>query len=284
MADRELDVRLLAACAIAREAGGLARRHFQARPAALQLDFKGDQDYVSATDAEVETLIRRRLEDAFPDDSFYGEEGGGAFGRDAWLVDPIDGTANFMRGIPMFCVSIAFVRDGRGEIGVIYDPVHDELYGARRGAGASLDGAPIGVSGLTDIRQATIEAGWSTRLPPDPYAALVLSLKQEGAGVRRGGSGALALAYVAAGRIDAYCELHMNAWDALAGLVLVEEAGGWVSDFLAGDGLTRGNPILACTPALADVLAGAMDLASPGGGGRDREAIQVRGETRRWRT
>ncbi len=258
--DRELDLRLLAASAIAREAGGLARAHFQARPKTLQLDFKGDQDYVSATDAEVEALIRTRLREAFPEDSFYGEEGGGEFGRDAWVVDPIDGTANFMRGIPLFCISIAFVRDAQGQIGIIYDPVHDELYAGRRGGGATLDGRPMRVSGLTDIRQATIEAGWSTRLPPDPYTALVQALKSEGAGVRRGGSGALALAYVADGRIDAYCELHMNSWDALAGLLLVQEAGGWTNDFLGGGGLTQGNPILACTPAIRDLLIEAMGL------------------------
>ena len=257
---RELDVRLLAASAIAREAGWLARTHFRARPKTLQIDFKGDQDYVSATDAEVETLIRTRLHEAFPGDSFYGEEGGGEFGRDVWVVDPIDGTANFMRGIPQFCISIAFVREGEGQIGVIYDPVHDELYAARRDGGATLDGQQMRVSGLTDIRQATIEAGWSTRLPPDPYTALVQGLKVEGAGVRRGGSGALALAYVADGRIDAYCELHMNSWDALAGLVLVQEAGGWTNDFLGNGGLTQGNPILACTPAIRSLLIEAMGL------------------------
>jgi len=116
------------------------------------------------------------------------------------------------------------------------------------------------VSGLTDIRHATVEAGWSTRLPHDRYTALVQTLKEAGSGVRRGGSGALALAYVADGRIDAYCELHMNAWDALAGLVLVQEAGGWTNDFLAGNGLRQGSPILACTPALKDLLQGAMGL------------------------
>jgi myo-inositol-1(or 4)-monophosphatase len=258
--DRELDLRLLAGSAIAREAGGLARMHFRNRPKALQIDFKGDQDYVSAIDAEVEALIRTRLHEAFSDDSFYGEEGGGEFGQDVWVVDPIDGTANFMRGIPLFCISMAFVRDGQGQIGIIYDPVHDELYAARRGQGATLDGQPMRVSGLTDIRQATIEAGWSTRLPPDPYTTLVQTLKEAGSGVRRGGSGALALAYVADGRIDAYCELHMNSWDALAGLLLVEEAGGWTNDFLGGGGLTKGNPILACTPALRDLLMEAMDL------------------------
>jgi myo-inositol-1(or 4)-monophosphatase len=259
--DHGLEVRLLAASAIAREAGALAKRHFHNRPKALQLGFKGDQDYLSATDAEVEALIRTRLHESFPRDSFYGEEGGGTFGENVWIVDPIDGTANFMRGIPSFCISIAFVREGQIEIGVIYDPIHDELFAAGRGRGAMLDGQAMRVSGLADIRHATIEAGWSTRLPPDPYTALVQTLKREGAGVRRGGSGALGLAYVADGRIDAYCELHMNAWDALAGLVLVREAGGWSNDFLANAGLTQGNPILACTPGIKDILVRAMGLA-----------------------
>ena len=254
-----LDTRLLAASAIAREAGALARRHFQSRPKALQLDFKGHQDYLSAVDAEVEDLIRARLHAAFPEDSFLGEESGGALGPNAWVVDPIDGTANFMRGIPLFCISIAFVQDGRSQIGVIYDPVHDELYAGQSGRGATLDGRPMHVSGLTDIRQATVEVGWSSRLPHSRYTALVHTVKDAGAGVRRGGSGALALAYVADGRIDGYCELHMNAWDALAGLVLVQEAGGWTNDFLEGSGLTLGNQILACTPGLAKLLAGAMD-------------------------
>lgn len=262
--DQELDRRLLAASAIAREAGALARAHFRARPKALHIDFKGDQDYISATDAEVETLIRTRLREAFPNDSFYGEEGGGEFGEDVWVVDPIDGTANFVRGIPLFCISLAFVRAGSGQIGIIYDPVHNELYAARRGAGATLNGQPMHVSGLTDIRQATIEAGWSTRLPPDPYTSLVQVIKLQGAGVRRGGSGALALAYVADGRIDAYCELHMNSWDALAGLILVQEAGGWTNDFLGNNGLTQGNPILACTPGLKDLLIEAMGLKERG--------------------
>jgi myo-inositol-1(or 4)-monophosphatase len=263
--DWELDLRLLAASAIAREAGALARVHFRARPKILNIDFKGDQDYISAVDAEVETVIRTRLKESFPDDSFYGEEGGGEFGRDVWVVDPIDGTANFMRGLPLFCISIAFVREGSAQIGIIYDPVHDELYAARRGRGATLDGQPMRVSGLTDIRQSTIEAGWSTRLPSERYTKLVQHLKTEGAGVRRGGSGALALAYVADGRIDGYCELHMNSWDALAGLLLVQEAGGWTNDFLGNDGLTRGNPILACTPGLRELLADAMGLPAETG-------------------
>ena len=249
-----LDLRLPAACAIAREAGKAALAHFRNRPAALRLDFKGHQDYLAATDAEVESLIRQRLAETFPGDTFFGEENGGALSDRVWIVDPVDGTANFMRGIPAFCISIAFVRDGRTEVGVIYDPLGDELFAAARGRGATCDGAPIRVSGLGDIRQATVEAGWSTRLPLQDYVDLIGRITARGAGVRRGGSGALALAYVAAGRVDGYCELHMNAWDALAGLLLIEEAGGWTNDFLSGPGLRKGNPILGCTPELRESL------------------------------
>jgi myo-inositol-1(or 4)-monophosphatase len=249
-----LSLRWSAACAAAREAGALARQRFRSRPAGLSLSFKGDQDYFSALDAEIEGLIKARLLAAFPDDAFFGEEGGGGFGERVWVVDPIDGTANFVRGIPQFCVSIGFVANGRAEIGVIYDPMADELFSAARGLGASLDGEPMRVSGLGEIAHSTIEAGWSTRRPLTDYVALLGRLTAAGAGIRRGGSGALALAYTAAGRIDAYCELHMNAWDALAGLVLVREAGGWTNDFLAGDGLTRGNAILGCTPELREAL------------------------------
>jgi myo-inositol-1(or 4)-monophosphatase len=260
----DLAYRLLAAQAIAREAGALGRRRFRERPTALALTFKGPQDYVLASDAEVESLVRLRLAEAFPEDSFFGEEEGGSFGRAAgagsWVVDPIDGTANFARGIPHWCVSLAYVRDGEALIGVIHDPVHGQLFSAARGRGATLDGALIRVSGLADIAQATIEAGWSPRVPLGSYVGVVERLKKAGAAVRRSGSGALALAYVAAGRMEAYVELHMNAWDALAGLVLVEEAGGFVSDYLTGEGLTKGNPILACTPELREVLGEATGV------------------------
>ena len=267
MADRDIERRLLAACAIAREAGALARRRFRPRPSALSLTFKGPQDYVLASDAEVEALIRLRLHEAFPQDAFFGEEGGGEFGggtagtaQGTWVVDPIDGTANFARGIPHWCVSLAYVRAGEAEIGVIHDPMHHELYAAARGRGATLDGEIVRVSGLAEIAQATVEAGWSTRVPRAAYVGAVDRLKETGAAVRRSGSGALALAYVAAGRQEAYLELHMNAWDALAGLVLVREAGGWTNDYLAREGLTQGNPILACTPELAEVLGEATGV------------------------
>jgi myo-inositol-1(or 4)-monophosphatase len=256
----DLDTRQVAACAIGREAGMLARRRFLERPRSQLPDFKGHQDFLTATDAEVEELVRSRLHELFPGDAFFGEEGGGSFERDVWVVDPIDGTANFARGIPHFAVSIAFVRDNRTEIGVIYNVMHDELYTARRGKGATLDGLPIRPSGLSDIRHATVEAGWSPRLTHHPYVALVENLKVAGVNVRRAGSGTLGLAYVADGRIDAYCELHINSWDALAGLLIIEEAGGWTNNFLAGNGLVEGNPVLACTAELAEALIAATGI------------------------
>ncbi|WP_262269664.1 inositol monophosphatase family protein [Microvirga yunnanensis] len=255
------DLRLSVASAVAREAGALARRRFNGRPGTTGINLKGHQDYLSAVDAEVESLVRSRLLESFPEDSFFGEEGGGSFDHNVWVVDPIDGTANFVRGISQFCISIAYVRDGQTRIGIIYDPMHDELFAAERGRGATLNGEPIRVSGLGDMQSATIEAGWSTRLPLSQYVDLVGRILAAGAGVRRGGSGALALASVAAGRIDGYCELHMNSWDALAGMLLIEEAGGWVNDFLTGSGLRDGNIVLGCTSGLRDPLVRLMGMA-----------------------
>ncbi len=261
MTTHSLELRFAAACAIAREAGVLARKRFLERPRSQRPDMKGPQDFLTETDAEVEELIRRRLNELFPSDSFFGEEGGGSFERDVWVVDPIDGTANFARGIPHFAISIAFVRDGRTEIGVVYNVMQAELYTAQRGRGALLNGEPIKVSGLNDMRQATVEAGWSSRLPAEPYLKAVEKLKASGANVRRAGSGTLGLAYVADGRIDAYCELHINSWDALAALLLIDEAGGWTNNFLAKDGLRNGNAVLGCTPELAPNLMAATGIA-----------------------
>jgi myo-inositol-1(or 4)-monophosphatase len=256
----DLEQRLATAVAVARTAGKVALSAYR-RPRARA--FKGAQDYVLESDAVVERMIRTGLLEVFPNDSFFGEEGGGDFGRDVWVVDPIDGTANFARGIAHWCISIAFVRDGRTEIGVIYQPVADEMYAGLRGAGATRNGQAIKVSGLADMNQAAIEAGWSSRRPNEAYVAAVAHLYGAGAEVRRHGSGALGLAHTADGRIDGYCELHMNSWDALAGLLLVEEAGGWTHPFLEPDGcgLRDGNLVIGCTPALKEIVAEAMGLS-----------------------
>lgn len=254
MADDGLETRFLAACAIAREAGDLARRLFETRDAGTY-QLKGHQDFLTEADTAVERLVKGRLAEAFPGDTCVGEEGGGAYSSQVWVIDPIDGTANFARGVPHFCISIAFVRDGRPVIGAICAPVYGELFAARCGGGATVNGRPLKVSATTDIRHAMVEVGWSPRRPMAEHLALLQRVAATGAGFRRGGSGALGLAYVAAGRSDGYCEIHMHPWDVLAGLVMVHEAGGWSLDFLADDGLRQGNAVLACTPALAEVLS-----------------------------
>ena len=250
------------ACALAREAGELARRLFENRLTG-SFELKGDQDYLTEADGEVERLIVGRIAAAFPADSVLAEEGGGNVGANAWIIDPIDGTANFARGNPHFAISIAYLRDGEPAVGVVYSPVRGELYAAWRGGGAALNGRPIRVSPTSDMRRATIELGWSTRRPLRDYTAMVQRVFEAGAGVLRQGSGALGMAYVAAARTDGYGELHINAWDVLAGLLIVREAGGWTNDFLAAGGLTQGNPILACAPGLRRVLVEATGI---GGG------------------
>ncbi|MGF6776696.1 inositol monophosphatase family protein [Paraburkholderia sp. GAS334] len=255
-----MHLRLLAACAIAQEAGYLVRRRFLERDDALKLKFKGPQDYLTETDAEVEKLVALRLSQAFPEDGFFGEEGGGALSESVWIVDPIDGTADFARGVAYFCVSIAFVHEGRTQIGVLYDPMANELFVARRGCGATLNGRPMKVSTIDDPRQSIVELGWSPRAPFEHYLKVATRLNDLGAGIKRCGSGALGLAYVAAGRQDAYCELHINAWDAAAAVLLIEEAGGWTNDFLTKECLLKGNRVIGCTPKLREALEDAMNV------------------------
>lgn len=254
-----LDGALATAVTVAHEAGALMReRYLNRSPDGFA--FKGRHDFITAVDGEVERLVGARLASAFPKDGMIGEEGASRPGERVWIVDPIDGTANFARGIGHFCISIALVAGGRTAVGVIYDPMRDETFAARRGGGATLNGAPMRVSGVTDMNRASIECGWSTREPVSRYVEIVAKVMELGGGLYRCGSGALGMAYVAAGRIDGYCELHINAWDVLAGHLLVEEAGGRCSDFLAGDGLTKGNPILGATPHLYDVLSAATGV------------------------
>ena len=254
--DRALETRFNVACAVAREAGEIAKRRFVDR-SSFTVGFKGPQDYLTEVDGEVERLIATRLQRLFPEDGFIGEEGAGRIGHEGapvWVVDPIDGTSNFARGAPHFCVSIAAVVGREIEIGVIYDPMLDELFAARRGAGASLNAVEIRASETNDLKVATIEVGWNMRYGADAFIGLMSRLVAAGSGVVRSGSGALGLAYVAAGRRDGYVENHMNAWDCLAAIAMIREAGGYASDFLAGEGLRTGNPILACAPGVKDAL------------------------------
>jgi myo-inositol-1(or 4)-monophosphatase len=250
---------LLAAQAIAREAGALARQRFLA--SSFKVGFKAPQEYLTEVDGETEELIAERLHAAFPRDGFIGEETEGRVAREGgavWVVDPIDGTSNFARGVAHFCVSIACVMDGKVAVGVVYDPMRDELFAAGRGGGARLNGAAIRPSEATALANSSVEVGWNMRAGASKYLDLIRRVTLWGAAPFRTGSGALGIAYVAAGRRDGYVEHHINAWDCLAGVLLVSEAGGYVSDFLAGEGLTKGNPLIACAPGVKDALISAV--------------------------
>ena len=253
----DLDHRLRAAEAVVREAGRLVADYF-ARRELLSIDRKGAQDFVSEADRACEDLVGARLSGLFPGDGFLGEERGSRNpGATAvWVIDPIDGTHNFLTGIPFWCVSVGLVASGELVLGVIYHPVAGELYSARSGGGAFLNGQPIKVSGERDLMRARICVGFSYRRPVGEHARAVGSLLSAGCEYLRLGSGALGLAYTAAGRFDGYWERHINSWDAAAGMVLVHEAGGWTNDFLSDDGLMKGSEILAATPELVEQLKG----------------------------
>jgi len=259
MTPNELAARHRAAETVARDAGRLARTYLDdAR--ALEVALKGPQDVVTAADGAVERMIVAALRADFPDDAFLGEEGGGVAGDRCWVIDPIDGTANFARGLPHWCVSIAFVAGGRTEVGVIYDPNGDFLYSARRGAGAWRNAAPIRVSATDELVRATVDIGYSRRTEIPDFAAIMTRLLEWGVNVTQCQSAALGLARVADGRLDGYAERHLFAWDALAGLLLVEEAGGRVNAFLEGDALTAGNETIAATPALYAAIASVLEV------------------------
>lgn len=244
---------------LARDAGAIARRYFRSG-GALRVAEKGVHDLVTQADLEIDSFLIERLKSAFPDDGVLTEESGGTAARHLWVIDPIDGTQNFARGIAHFAISIAFHVDGRTEIGVIYDPVADEMFAVRRGSGAFLNGEQLRVRRATGPHDAIVDAGYSLKKPVADYVQLVGRLVGEGYGFVQGGSAAIGLAQVACGRTDAYCELFLNSWDVLAGLLLVEEAGGWVNDFTANGGLEHGNAVLACSPALTTSLRSLVSM------------------------
>lgn len=251
--DIDLANRLKLASEAIWEAGQLVLSFYR-RPEVLGIRTKGPQELVTAANHASDALLKRRLAAAFPEDSILTEESGGEIGDCLWVINPLDGTRNFARGLPHFCISIAFCVGGRPHLGVIYDPIQDELFVAEAGAGATCNGRVLSVSGVREPDQALIDAGYSHRHPKSNYVTLVDRLLTEGYGFCPTGSAALGLAYVADGRVDGYCEHHLYAWDVLAGLLLVTEAGGWTSDFPVEDGLAGGRPVLACTPALAPDL------------------------------
>ncbi|MDQ6916528.1 MAG: inositol monophosphatase [Pseudomonadota bacterium] len=253
MSVSEIEARARFARSLARKAGVLARRYFL-RELEFSAEAKGPQDWVSAADHDVEALIRSELAGAFPTDTMLGEEDGGALGANAWIVDPIDGTINFVHGVRYWCVSLAFLVEGERRIGVIYDPSLDELFWAVRGSGAFCNDSPIHASSCLRVDEALLCAGYVARHSLTQHHELERRLYEAGAAVKDMGAGALMLAHVAAGRFDGYVEPHMHPWDALAGLLLVEEAGGRTYPYPGTTGLAAGGIVVAAAPGIFDQL------------------------------
>ena len=251
------------AAEIAREAGARLREFFAE---GVATEYKGDVDVVTVADRTVEKLIRTRLGEAFPDHGIYGEEGTreGMEQEFRWYVDPLDGTTNFAHGFPQFCVSLGLEQRGAGlkpdedgtiEAAVIYDPMRDELYTAERGRGATLNGKPLRVSRTATLAEALVATGFPSRKrhqSPNIHFYHEFTLRSHG--VRRAGSAALDLAYVAAGRLEAFWEFNLNPWDTAAGVLLVTEAGGRVSDFTGGPFRLDSHEVLATNGLIHDEL------------------------------
>lgn len=248
-----LDARFAFATNLAHEAGTIAMQYFRVG-AAAGTTLKGPQDYLTLADTEVDGLIRRSLNAAFPDDAVLTEEAGGRSGIKCWVIDPIDGTANFARGLANFAISIAFCVDGVTEIGIVFDPAANELFTACRGGGAWLNGKSLKVKTESTPATAAIDVGYARRTPAEAYLGVVSRLLAAGYDVMQFGSAARGLAHVAAGRIDGFYEAHLYSWDVLAGLLLVSEAHGFVSEFPPGPAWENGASVLACSPALLSSL------------------------------
>jgi myo-inositol-1(or 4)-monophosphatase len=217
----------------ARLAGNVLLRNIN-KLEALNVVQKGRMDYASEVDADAEKVIVKELKRAYPEYGIMGEEGGvQAVNRYMWVIDPLDGTSNYLRGFPHYCVSIALVENGEPIDAVIFDPLRNELFTASRGAGAVLNDRRIRVADRKDLAGAMIHTGFAPRERNRTSAQLkaVDALLVHAEDVRRTGSAALDLAYVACGRADAYFEAGVKAWDIAAGVLLVREAGGRVCDF-----------------------------------------------------
>jgi myo-inositol-1(or 4)-monophosphatase len=258
-----LQTRFDVAVQLAERAGEMAMA-MRPPPGSAHAVLKGPQDWVTEADTAVELFLSRELAAAFPMDGFQGEECGVSRGGALrWVVDPIDGTSNYARGAARFCVSLACMEGDTPLIGVIVAPALRDTVWARRGLGAFLNGQPIRAAATRDPGQAIMEVGWSLRRPNADYLKVCERIMSGGTSLRHGGSGALGLIDVAIGRQDGYAELHINLWDVAAALVILRESGAKVSDFLAGNGATEGNAIVACAPGLAEAWSDLSGLPQP---------------------
>ena len=241
----------------ARNAGDIIIRHLN-RIDKLTISSKDRNDFVSEVDREAENEIIAVIHKAYPDHGVLAEESGLHKGNDEyqWIIDPLDGTTNFLHGFPQFSVSIALKHKGKLEQAVIYDPMRQELFTASRGNGAYLDNRRIRVSKQSSLEGALLGTGFPYKdmRHLDAYLETFKALIVDVAGIRRPGSAALDLAYVAAGRFDGFWEIGLNVWDIAAGVLLVREAGGLVGDFEGGHDFLESGNIVAAAPKLLPAM------------------------------
>lgn len=246
----------------ARRAGEIMIRHLN-RLETLEVAEKGRNDFVTRVDQLAEATIIEIIKDHYPEHSILAEESGGSGDHPVqWIIDPLDGTTNFMHGFPVFSVSIAVMEEGELQHGVVYDPLRQEIFSASRGQGAQLDGRRIRVSRQAALKGALIATGFPYRMTEahmDVYLDMLRQVMIETAGVRRPGSAALDLCYLAAGRVDGFWELGLSKWDVAAGALIIREAGGRISDFRGTDNFLDSGNVVAGTPkvyaALSKLLA-----------------------------
>lgn len=246
----------------ARNAGKIIARAYEQLDI-VQAELKGTNDFVTNVDKEAEQAIISTIQSSFPDHSFVAEESGvteGSDSRHQWIIDPLDGTTNFVKGIPHFAVSIALKVDGKLEQAVILDPIRGELFTASKGAGAQLDGRRIRVSKAKELSGTILATGFPFKQKHqlDAYLAIFSELFPQVSDMRRAGSAALDLAYVAAGRMEGFWEMGLKPWDTAAGQLIAREAGAVVADFEGGDKYDKSGNIVVATPKVLGAILKAI--------------------------
>ncbi len=217
----------------------------------LSVSEKGRNDFVSNIDYQCEQEIVSILRQAYPQHGILAEEGSSHAGDEfQWIIDPLDGTTNFLHGYPQFAVSIGLLHQKRLTVGVVYDPLRQELFTASRGDGATLNDRKIRVSQVTHLKSALLGTGFPFKNPEllDTYLSTFKAVFKQSSGVRRGGSAALDLAYLAAGRLDGFWEFGLKPWDLAAGVLLIKEAGGMAGDFKGGESFLKTGNLVAGNP------------------------------------
>ena len=240
----------------ARNAGGLIQQSAD-KVDQLTIDFKSKNDFVTQVDRLVEQEIIQVINYAYPDHSILAEESGEKKGNDyVWVIDPLDGTTNFLHGYPQYAVSIALKNKGKTEVGVVYDPLRDELFTAEKGGGAMLNNRRLRVTKKARLTTALLGTGFPFKYPQhlDAYMDMFKALTLTTAGIRRGGSAALDLAYLAAGRLDGFWEIGLKEWDFSAGILLVQEAGGVATDFSFNTDYVKSGNIIVGNPKMHQAI------------------------------